>query len=132
MGPWFIVKLNWAGYRLARRTQRLWIVAEFVVLFAWLVVALCWAPLGLKHFVMAMMAGECFTGFFAVWTVHHDCEPDLQLARTQRGWWKNFVSYDMFYHLEHHLFPAVPTARLRELATRLDEALPHVARKQVF
>lgn len=38
----------------------------------------------------------------------------------------------MFYHVEHHLIPAVPTARLPELAARLDAALPHLAAKQVY
>jgi fatty acid desaturase len=79
-----------------------------------------------------MIAGECLTGFFAVWTVHHHCDAEGQFARTQRGAWKNLVSYEMFYHLEHHLFPAVPTPRLPELAARLDRAMPQVARKQVF
>jgi fatty acid desaturase len=30
----------------------------------------------------------------------------------------------MFFHLEHHLFPQVPTARLHILARRLDAAEP--------
>jgi fatty acid desaturase len=61
-----------------------------------------------------------------------DCHPERQLARTQRGAWRKFVSYEMFYHLEHHLFPAVPTPRLPEWAARLDKVMPQVARKQVF
>jgi fatty acid desaturase len=30
----------------------------------------------------------------------------------------------MFFHLEHHLFPQVPTAHLPLLARRLDNACP--------
>jgi len=30
----------------------------------------------------------------------------------------------MFYHLEHHLFPAVPTIKLAELAKRIAQVLP--------
>jgi fatty acid desaturase len=82
--------------------------------------------------MFAMMVGECLTGFFAVWTVHHDCDPEHQLARTQRGWWKTALTYQMFYHVEHHLFPAVPTPRLPELAARLDSAMPHLRDQQVF
>ncbi|HLG57634.1 MAG TPA: fatty acid desaturase [Vicinamibacterales bacterium] len=37
----------------------------------------------------------------------------------------NFLSYDMFHHVEHHLFPAVPTCRLPELSRRLDLVAPH-------
>jgi fatty acid desaturase len=54
------------------------------------------------------------------------------VARTQRGWLKNFVSYSMFYHLEHHLFPAVPTGHLPELARRLDAATPGVRKRMVI
>ena len=35
----------------------------------------------------------------------------------------------MFYHLEHHLFPAVPTIKLPELAKRIDEVLPEIEKK---
>ena len=112
-------------------------IYEVLLSVPWLVAAIAlsiasWAPESLQWFVAAMIAGECLTGFFAVWTVHHDCEPEAQVARTQRGAWKNLVSYEMFYHLEHHLFPAVPTSRLPELAARLDKVIPQVTAKQVF
>ncbi|SIT28967.1 Fatty acid desaturase [Filimonas lacunae] len=45
--------------------------------------------------------------------------------------WKMFI-FSMFYHLEHHLFPAVPTIKLPELAKRIDEALPELEKKQTF
>jgi fatty acid desaturase len=38
----------------------------------------------------------------------------------------------MFFHVEHHLFPRVPTCRLRELARRLDAVAPDLARKRVY
>ncbi len=78
-----------------------------------------------------MAAGECFTGFFAVWTVHHGCDQHT-IARTQRGWLKNFMSYSMFYHLEYHLFPAVPTTHLKKLAARLDQTLPNTRKRMVI
>jgi fatty acid desaturase len=65
--------------------------------------------------VIAVAIGQCLTAFVAVWTVHHDCQPDRALARTIRGCFKSFVTHNMFYHLEHHLFPAVPTCRLPQL-----------------
>ena len=34
------------------------------------------------------------------------------------------VTFSMFFHLEHHLFPQVPTARLHILARRIDAADP--------
>jgi len=38
----------------------------------------------------------------------------------------------MFFHAEHHLFPAVPTGHLHVLASRLDVAVPEVSRRQVL
>jgi fatty acid desaturase len=38
----------------------------------------------------------------------------------------------MFYHLEHHLYPRIPTCRLPVLAERLDRELPELVRKQVY
>ena len=36
----------------------------------------------------------------------------------------------MFYHLEHHLFPNVPTCHLPQLASRLDHLAPDLASKK--
>ena len=51
---------------------------------------------------------------------------------TQRGWFKNLISYDMFYHVEHHLFPGVPQQHLPQLAERLDKVLPELTSRRVF
>ena len=74
-----------------------------------------------------MLVAQCLTAFFAVWITHHDTEHDGLGARTQRSRLVNLVTYNMFYHLEHHLFPAVPVKRLGRLAARLDAAVPEVA-----
>jgi fatty acid desaturase len=79
-----------------------------------------------------MVIGEFLMAFFAVWTVHHDTHDSPEFARTQRGDWKNKITFSMFYHLEHHLFPAVPTIKLPELARRIDAALPDIEKKQTF
>ncbi|MEL6251785.1 MAG: fatty acid desaturase [Bacteroidota bacterium] len=85
----------------------------------------------LKYHVLVMLFGESFSAFFAVWTVHHDLE-EKHLARTMRSGWKNLLTYNMFYHLEHHLFPAVPTIKLPELARRIDKEVPELVKKSVF
>lgn len=132
LGPMHPVKLHYWGFRLGNFNQRCWIVFEVVAIAVALVlVFFVLDNFALKCFAIVMAIGECFTGFFAVWTVHHDCDK-AHVARTQRGWLKNFVSYNMFYHLEHHLFPNVPTCHLPELARRLDRVAPNVRRKTVF
>lgn len=86
----------------------------------------------LIYHIIVMVVGEFLSAFFAVWTVHHDTEDSPEFARTQRDGWKNAVTFSMFYHLEHHLFPAVPTIKLPELVKRIDAALPDLQKKSTF
>jgi fatty acid desaturase len=86
----------------------------------------------LIYHVIVMIIGEFLMAFFAVWTVHHDTHENPELARTQRTGWKNKITFSMFYHLEHHLFPAVPTIKLPELSKRIDEMLPEIEKKNTF
>ena len=138
-GPAFIVALHWHGLRLtlaktgARRKRSAWILAELALITLWGVLVFTVLEVTALRIHFALMAiGQCMTGFFAVWTVHHGCDPRRHIARTQRGWLKNLISYEMFFHVEHHLFPAVQTRRLPELARRLDAAAPDLRRKLVF
>jgi fatty acid desaturase len=86
----------------------------------------------LIYHIIVMIIGEFLMAFFAVWTVHHDTHDHPELARTQRQGWKNKITFSMFYHLEHHLFPAVPTIKLPELANRIDAVLPELEKKPTF
>jgi fatty acid desaturase len=126
-GPLFFVRLHESAWRLASRRKRGWIAAELLLIVS-LVTVVCFFEswVALRWHVVAMLTGECLTGFFAVWTVHHGCNAH-EPGRTQRGRWLNWISYSMFYHAEHHLFPAVPTAHLPELSRRLDSALPELS-----
>jgi fatty acid desaturase len=132
-GPAFPVMLHVKAWRVANRRQRRWIAGELagtaaIVLASWALVD--WHAL--RYHVAAMAAGQCLTGFFAVWTVHHDCDRYHHIARTVRSRFKNAVTFSMFFHVEHHLFPAVPTSRLHVLAARLDAAAPELCSKRVF
>jgi fatty acid desaturase len=132
VGPWFFIRLHLSAWRLARFRKRAWISVE--VACGVLVVA---SPFGLQVWsamrwhVLAMLAGECLTGFFAVWTVHHGCA-GREPGRTQRGRWLSLISYSMFFHAEHHLFPAVPTPHLAKLARRLDAVMPELSERAVL
>jgi fatty acid desaturase len=124
LGPIFTVRMLLHAARNARPELRRWIVAEGAALLLLGVVAVGVDCFWLRYHLVVMLLGNCLTAFFAVWLVHHDCPPDGIFARTQRGWLVNFLTLNLFYHLEHHLFPAVPACRLPELAARLDVALP--------
>ncbi len=85
----------------------------------------------LIYHMIIMALGEGLMAFFAVWTVHHDTLDNPEFARTQRGNnWKNLISMGMFYHLEHHLFPAVPTHNLKKLSERIDKEFPYLKKKE--
>jgi fatty acid desaturase len=123
--------LHNSAWHLAGAKKRAWIAAELASIAAVVIfVSVFSNSLALRWHFAAMLTGECFTGFFAVWTVHHDCEAG-EPGRTQRGRWLNLFSYSMFFHAEHHLFPAVPTIHLGQLAQRLDGAAPYFAGRQV-
>jgi fatty acid desaturase len=67
---------------------------------------------------------------FAV-TVQHDCDGAGLFARTLRGILKNAATYNMVFHVEHHLFPAVPACHLPQLADGWT-ALRQIACLRVF
>jgi fatty acid desaturase len=130
-GPIHIFLVHYVTWREGSRKDRLNMVFELfsVTMFAFLVFY-TQAHFLIYHLIV-MVIGEFLSAFFAVWSVHHDCDEET-IARTQRTGWKNILTYSMFYHLEHHLFPAVPTIKLPELVKRIDEAVPHLEKKNTF
>ncbi len=132
-GPQFPIMLHRTALQKGSPRLRRWIHAELASMVAMLVLAFVivdWAFL--QYHVIAMIVGQSFSAFFAVWTVHHDCDRNHYIARTIRNPFKAFVTYDMFYHVEHHLFPTVPTCKLPTLAERLDRVAPELKTKLVF
>ncbi|RSX35353.1 fatty acid desaturase [Sphingomonas koreensis] len=127
-GPRFPVETHLYGWKQGgpqlRRRMAIDLALNLMVIGA--AIACQWVPL-LYH-IAAMLVAQSLTAFFAVWITHHGCEEGL-VARTQRGRLFNLVSYNMFFHLEHHLFPAVPVSRLPTLAARIDAAAPKLAKR---
>ncbi|PTU33111.1 fatty acid desaturase family protein [Stenotrophobium rhamnosiphilum] len=133
IGPLFPLHIHSKALEIADARYRRWIWAELLanvvfILIAFFALEAQW----LKYHVTAMLAGQCLTAFFAVWTVHHDCHSETAFARTIRHKLKALITYNMFYHVEHHLFPAVPTCKLPVLARRLDAVAPDLASNKVF
>ena len=132
-GPKFYYLIHAKGIEIAKPWQRRWIAAEFITCIAWVTAVFTIAPIPLlQYHAIAMLVGQCLTAFFAVWTVHHDCDRDHFIARTLRNPLKSLIVFDMFYHLEHHLFPKVPTCHLSRLSKRIDLAAPELQQKQVY
>ena len=130
-GPRFPLDMHAAAWRLGgprlRRRMALDLALNALLAGAAL---LTLAPVLLYH-VGAMIVAQCLTALFAVWITHHDMA-DEEVARTQATPLVNVVTYNMFLHLEHHLFPAVPVRRLGILARRIAAARPERTTKQVL
>jgi fatty acid desaturase len=132
-GPVFSVLLHTTALRRGDRKTRKMVVLELLLSAVW--ISLVFGVLGsspLRYHVGAMLVGQCMTAFFAVWTVHHHCDRQHYIARTLRSRVKNLVTFDMFLHIEHHLFPRVPTCHLGELSCRIDRVAPELKSKTVF
>lgn len=130
-GPYFIVKQHITALRSGKKQVRKSVQTDLLLMLFFAAAAfLLNAEIVIYH-IIVMITGEFFSAFFAVWTVHHDCD-EYMFARTLNSRWKNFLTYNMFYHLEHHLFPAVPTIKLPELSKRLNEQMPQLEKRFVF
>ncbi len=131
-GSIHMFKVHQITWQLGNNKYRKDMILELASAFLFATAAIYFNIHWLIYHIIVMIVGESLMAFFAVWTVHHHTHDNPDFARTQRSGWKNMITFSMFYHLEHHLFPAVPTIKLPELARRIDKAIPEIAKKQTF
>lgn len=132
-GPLFPVLLHATAFRYGNRKLRMTVLGELLLGVVWISLVFGVFDSGvLRYHVSAMLVGQCMTAFFAVWTVHHHCDRTHHLARTLHNRIKNSITFNMFLHIEHHLFPRVPTRHLPELSRRIDRVAPDLRSKIVF
>ncbi|MCX5660076.1 MAG: fatty acid desaturase [Planctomycetota bacterium] len=103
------------------------LLAEAVGIAALLVASIAsarWTPVPLVYAAL-VIAGSWIFPLVTVY-IPHDAHGDSKLTTTRlfRGWFVRLLAFDHLYHLEHHLYPAVPHHHWRRLAVRLD---PHFA-----
>jgi len=126
-GPLFPLEMHREAWRRGGRALRRRMLIDLGLNLAVVAAAFAsGAPVLLCH-LAAMSCAQCLTALFAVWITHRGCHGELLDARTQRSALVNLLTCNMFFHLEHHLFPAVPVKRLPRLAARLDAAAPEIA-----
>jgi fatty acid desaturase len=126
-GPAFPIELHLAAWRRGGPILRRRMLVDLALNIAVILTALVSGSTVLLYHLLAVTCAQCLTAFFAVWITHRGCHGEELIARTQRSRLINFATYNMFFHLEHHLFPGVPVRRLGRLAARLDAALPELA-----
>lgn len=125
-GPVFLIRLWIWAFQRGRSADRRWLVAEAVVpVVAITTGVLCWpvTPGILVYTVMAIV-GSWVYPLLTVYLPHHDYgDEPLTQTRTLRGHVLPAIFLELTYHLEHHLYPQVPSHHLPELARRLDPYL---------
>jgi beta-carotene hydroxylase len=126
-GPYFSLRMVFEATGRSGAVTRLWILVEAAAIFALIGLAARTGWGWLRYQLVVMAIGNCLTGFVAVWMVHRGCDPERLFARTQRSRLINTLTLNNLFHLEHHLFPAVASCNLPELARRLDEVLQPAA-----
>ncbi|MBS1709969.1 MAG: fatty acid desaturase [Armatimonadetes bacterium] len=124
-GPAFLPRL-WLTAWGQRPADRLWLLVEAMVFptvlaLSLLVCPLCNSPL---VYTVAVWVSSWFYPVFAVWLPHQNMlERPVRISRTFRGRFLPKLFLPLAYHLEHHLYPKVPSHNLPELARRLEPFL---------
>lgn len=132
-GPIFMFNIHLNTIKKGNSTYRKQLFLETFLIILFVTISIYFKWIFFIYHIIVMMFFEGLMAFFAVWSVHHDTEQNPEFPRTQRGaGWKSFISADMFYHLEHHLFPSIPTHNLKKISKRLDKAYPTLDKKNVF
>ena len=120
-GPVFLARLWWWSYRRGR--DRGWLLVEAAVPIAALasgILAWPYTP-GVLVYALMAIAGSWVYPLLTVYLPHHDYgETPLTQTRTLRGRIIPAIFLELTYHLEHHLYPQVPSHHLPELARRLE------------
>lgn len=130
-GGIFSIAIQWFGLTHGSRRNRLLVAIDILLISAVIVIALITMHPVLMYHVLVMLVANMLVGFFAVWSVHHGCD-DIIYARSERHPLVNLVTFNLLYHIEHHLFPAVPTNHLPTLAKRLDAIAPQWTQQPVI
>ncbi len=123
-GPVFLARLWWWSYRRGR--DRGWLLAEAAApIVAITGGILAWAQIpGVLVYAVLAIVGSWVYPLLTVYLPHHGYgQTPLTQTRTLRGRIIPAIFLELTYHLEHHLYPQVPSHHLPELARRLEDYL---------
>ncbi len=126
---WLLSQIH--GYKISTARNRKKIKGDYLLAMLMLLIILVSQQTFLLYHLVTMLVGHSLVGFLAGWCVHHGCDDEV-IARTERNKFINFVTFNLFYHHEHHLFPRVPSNHLPELASRMDTVAPELSLLRVI
>jgi beta-carotene hydroxylase len=124
-GPIFLWRLWWWAFwrSQGKPSQRLWLAVEAILTITTVIAGvLLWSrtPAILIYAVLAII-GSWVYPLLTVYLPHKDYgDTPLTQTHTLRGKIIPMLFLELTYHLEHHLYPQVPSHHLPELAHRLD------------
>lgn len=120
--PVYPVLIHIHTLRRGSPRQRRWIQVELFAIAA--SQALIWSSgaSALQTVSLALLVANAAVPMVGIWSVHRGCEHAHDRARSHRQRWLDGPTFNMLYHLEHHLYPGVPARHLPQLARRLDAA----------
>jgi beta-carotene hydroxylase len=124
-GPVFLWRLWWWAFQrnAGNAAQRAWLLLELIIPLLALTSGIAlWnvTPAVLIYVVMAIV-GSWVYPLLTVYLPHKDFgDTPLTQTHTLRGRFIPMLFLELTYHLEHHLYPQVPSHHLAELARRLD------------
>ena len=130
-GGLFSIAIQWFGLTHGSRRNRMLVGFDLLLIFAVIATSFITMHPVLIYHVLVMILANIMVGFFAVWSVHHGCD-EVVYARSERHPLINLLTFNLLYHIEHHLFPAVPTNHLPILAKRLDANAPQWTQQPVI
>ena len=127
-GPLFLPRLWWWALRRSRgrHRERLFLIAEAGFALGTMVVSVLLLPLTPAPllYVALVVVGSWTYPLLTVHLPHrHYGDTPLTQTHTLRGRIVPAIFLELTYHLEHHLYPQVPSHNLPELARRLDPFL---------
>ncbi|MFZ6760089.1 fatty acid desaturase family protein [Undibacterium sp. Ji50W] len=124
IGPVYLAKHWQHAYGLAKsRQQRRWMLVELCipVLFLIMAIALSSRTMAPLIYFVFMWLGSCLYPITTAWLPHFSpSNAVLGQARSLRGKLIPALLCNLSYHLEHHLYPQVPSYNLPRLAEKLD------------
>lgn len=125
--------VRWAWNHAAGGVKA-WIALEVLVILVTILLAVMTVPYSPVPilYVGLMIAGSWIIPLITSYLPHDPHgEDELHQTRRCRGLLIRLLSFDHLYHLEHHLYPAVPHVKWKLLAKRLDPWLDRAGVKSI-